>query len=798
MRFGFLKKLLVLTLLPLMVVQAGTMFFAMRTAEREVTASARQTLAVGAEVTKETLRSRDASLLQSIKLLSADFALREVMATSDAASIRSALDNHAARVESDFAAYVEVDGAAFTSTSTVAPQLLRQLQIDLQADDEIPSASIAHFADRTYQLYSSPLRAPTLIGYLVFAFEINNELATRIHDLTGLDVSILSMQAERIQLVASTERSDADVARVPVSALVDQRYQPGVVYTAGPRSQEILLVYVPVIPGDSTTAVSLKRSMRAAMAPFRASRSEVLLYGIGMLVCVALLGIWFSSTVSKPLRSLTAASERMASGDYEVAIEASSRDEIATLAKSFNRMQSAISEREASIRHQNTHNSLTGLPNQTKAARDLGAILKEQPTHCAIISIILMRMGKISSTIGQTLTEDLLCETAEYLKVHLPTGGLLAHTGTHEFVLIMPGVDVEAGERIAETIGKQLNAGITLGSSSIILQSHIGVSAFPDHGDDAEALLRGALVARSDSQVSGRLANTYELGREALFERQLQLVGDIPRAIHDGEIMAFYQPKVAVESGRFLGAEALVRWEHREFGFLSPAEFIPAAEEAGAITKLTRKMIELTVSDVAAWKPEHPNICLAVNLSTRDLMDDRLISFTERALKKHAVSGRHLVFEVTESAVMDDVDMAHRVLSRLRNLGIRIAIDDFGTGHSSLAQLKHLPLDQLKIDRSFVANLADNQQDEFIVSTTIDLAHRLNLSVVAEGIENEASMRRLAELGCDSAQGYFLSKPLARDHFVRWVRDYQPTPRTRRPDLILSPRYDPDPARLGS
>ncbi|MDH5262891.1 MAG: EAL domain-containing protein, partial [Gammaproteobacteria bacterium] len=226
--------------------------------------------------------------------------------------------------------------------------------------------------------------------------------------------------------------------------------------------------------------------------------------------------------------------------------------------------------------------------------------------------------------------------------------------------------------------------------------------------------------------------------------------------------------------GRICGAEALVRWEHRELGFLYPDEFIPAAEQAGSIVHLTRYVLTKAVKQCREWADLGFNLHMSVNLSVRDLMDEYLPYHVLQLLKENGVRPEQLTLEVTESSIMENVARAVLVLECLRDIGVRISIDDFGTGHSSLAQLRNIPLHELKIDKSFVMTIVEDEQNAAIVRTTIDLAHSLNLEVVAEGVEDEATLRRIASLGCEQAQGYFLSKPVPADEFLQWIHEFRP------------------------
>lgn len=266
----------------------------------------------------------------------------------------------------------------------------------------------------------------------------------------------------------------------------------------------------------------------------------------------------------------------------------------------------------------------------------------------------------------------------------------------------------------------------------------------------------------------------YQAGHEDEFVQRLRVVSDLRGALRREEIEVWYQPKICLQEGRVCGAEALVRWPHPELGFLYPDDFIPAAEQAGSIVHLTRYVLTKAVKQCREWADKGLDLHVSVNLSVRDLLDEYLPYHVLQMLKENGVKPEQLTLEITESSIMEDVARAVLVLECLRDIGVRISMDDFGTGHSSLAQLRNIPLDELKIDKSFVMTIINDAQNEAIVRTTIDLAHSLKLEVVAEGVEDEATMRRIASLGCEQAQGYYLSKPVPADEFLLWADAFKP------------------------
>ena len=313
-----------------------------------------------------------------------------------------------------------------------------------------------------------------------------------------------------------------------------------------------------------------------------------------------------------------------------------------------------------------------------------------------------------------------------------------------------------------------------LAKSTITLQTAVGIAEFPMHGEHAADLLRNAAIAQSEAETRQERVRIYETGREDHYVRQLRIVNDLRSALKREEIQLHFQPKIALPDGIPCGAEALVRWRHPELGYLAPDEFISAAEQAGTIVHLTRYVMERAVKYCREWRDQNFEIGVAVNLSARDLRDEYLPYFVLQILKDSDIPARQLTLEITENSVMQDVNHAVTVLECLRDIGVKISIDDFGTGHSSLAQLRNIPLNELKIDRSFVSDVLEENQNEAIVRATVELAHNMGLEVCAEGVEDQDTLRYLSNVGCEQAQGYFLSKPIPSDYLVEWLRKFQP------------------------
>jgi len=324
---------------------------------------------------------------------------------------------------------------------------------------------------------------------------------------------------------------------------------------------------------------------------------------------------------------------------------------------------------------------------------------------------------------------------------------------------------------VVENLLRRLQTPYSVENQPVVVGASIGVALSPEHGDDTDALMRRADVAMYVAKRTNVGFAIYRAEQDRHSPDHLSLIGELQRAIDEGELVLHYQPKLDLRTKQLVGVEALVRWEHPLRGLLTPDQFIPVAEQAGLIDPLSRWVLRAALLQVNAWRRIGLEIPVAVNLSMRSFRNEQLPDQIGELLNVGQTPAHLLMLEITESTLMVDPLRTLAILKRLRAMGLRVAIDDFGTGHSSLAYLKHLPVDEVKIDRSFIKDMATDQTDRVIVRCTVDLAHSLGLRVVAEGVEDAATYALVAELGCDEAQGFFLSPPLRGRALTSWLSE---------------------------
>src|SRR5215218_10101455 len=417
--------------------------------------------------------------------------------------------------------------------------------------------------------------------------------------------------------------------------------------------------------------------------------------------------------------------------------------------------------------HQALHDALTGLPNRVLFRdRIQQAVRAAERRHggAAVMIMDLDHFKEVNDTLGHHHGDVLLQEVAERLKTTLRSADTVARLGGDEFGVLLPEVQgVADAQAVAEVLQNALREPFVVDGLTLEMGGSIGIACHPDHGDHVEVLIQRADIAMYSAKEGGRGFALYEPQQDHYSPRRLSLAGELRSALESGELELHYQPKADVISGRIVGVEALVRWNHPRHGLLGPEEFVPIAEQTGLIVPLTRWVLGEAMRQIQLWQEQGYELSVAVNLSARSFLDTALAVDIPQLLELHRIEPTLLELEVTESTIMLDPARATTTLERLSEIGLRLSIDDFGTGYSSLANLKRLPVDMIKIDKSFVLEMATEHSDAAIVRSTIELAHNLGLQVIAEGVEDRQIWEELARLGCDYAQGYYLSRPLPAD-----------------------------------
>nr|WP_241679166.1 EAL domain-containing protein [Pseudomonas kitaguniensis] len=768
MRSSFQARVASVLILLLLVV-IGALYFSVKAATSSaVRGQAMMQLEVGSRVFERLLDVRGRRLADGVQLLAADFGFRDAVASGDSATMRSVLLNHGKRINASDMILLGMDGTVLASTLADVPEgstfrydmALREARRNRQTTLMVPLQGKPHL------LVEAPVLAPLPIARVVMGFSMDSAFADELRSLSNLEVSFLTIDRQQPGELVSTQ---PQVLRDSiVSLMLGTATRNGVSTTEHMEHSFLSQTLVLASDDDGQVLALLQSPLDMAMQAFVPLDEKILVIALIALMASLTGALLLARGVSRPVQALALAAERIGQGDYQTPVALDRSDELGRLAHTLNLMQNGIAEREQQLAHNALHDRLTGLPNRALAMERLGsAISTQRPMALIYLGIDNLRIA--SETVGPDAVDHVLLEVSRRLQAALRPGDTLAHLIADEFLLLLEGAGSQEAVGLADKLQQLLLRPQRINGHDLALDCRLGIAAYPADGESPQTLLERAAIAMKDAaQMPGRL-QVYEHGSDLAHRRQVTLIRDLRHAPSQGQLLLHYQPKLDIRQGHVRQAEALLRWQHPQFGMVSPAEFIPLAERSGSIRLLTHWVIEEGIRQLCDWNRRGLYLQLSLNVSADDLLGDELAHRVSALLRRYNLPAEQLLFEITESAVMREPEKALHVLHLLRDCGIGLSVDDFGTGYSSLAHLKRLPVQELKIDQSFVRNLDETSEDAVIVRSTIEMSHNLGLKVVAEGVEYAHSLRLLERWQCDTAQGYLISRPLTADAFEAWV-----------------------------
>jgi diguanylate cyclase (GGDEF)-like protein len=789
MRVGSFRTHITLAFLALLTLVLGIVLVAVQAAHtRNARGQIQQNLLVAGRVFHRLLETRDRQLGEAVRLLAEEFAFRAAVATHDRPTILSAMQNHQRRIKADVMMLVSLDGRLEATTlhpgARVQPFPFPELVKTAEQRGEA-SAFLA-LEGRLFQVVMVPVRAPLPVAWMLMGFAIDDGVATDFQSLTGAYVSFARRGEGAPTVMASTLPERLRHA-LPEALAPTANWEASTPISIELAGHEYVTLLVPVGRSIRTVAV-LHHSLDEALAPL--GRLQFTLFGVfaSALAISVVAGVLLARSLSRPLTVLAEGAQRIERGDYSHRVALGQGDEMGQLASAFNSMAKGIADREEQLRHQAYHDALTGLPNRTFFHHLVHQAIRAAERDGQRLGILLLdldRFKEINDTLGHNVGDLLLAQLGPRLRDAIRESDTVARLGGDEFAVLLRTVaDPQDAIVVAQRIVKALERPFHVESQPLDVDASVGIALYPEHGDSGVTLLRRADVAMYEAKRSASGHALYSAAMDRGSPRRLALIGELRQAIEENQLVLHYQPKVDLATDRIADVEALLRWQHPKLGMMWPNEFIPLAEQTGLMRPLTLWVLRTALDHWRRWRESGITLGVAVNLSARLLLDRQFPDEVAACLRERAVPPSTLVLEVTESAIMADPACAKEIMRRLDALGVRLAVDDFGTGYSSLAYLRELPVDELKIDKSFVADLPTDRNNAVIVRSTIELAHNLGLRVTAEGVTTWETCAMLKRLGCDLAQGYLFSRAKAPADLVAWL---EASPWAGRPGDLAPP-----------
>lgn len=706
--------------------------------------------------------------------ISKEFGFRQAVATQDEATVTSALITQSTRVNADAAFVIDLDnqlvasvGAAPVAMQAITlPESLKEM-----SEDEGFATSFVALDGRIFEIVLAPIVAPVTTGWVGLALELDREALLSFKELAPIDLGIaLLSHTEGVHHVAAATTAADSLS----GFLVDHNMTDAISdFSSVFDGQDYMFRRITLensYSEETPIELLIYYSVDAGLTPFQSlvvALVSILSVGLVLLFVGSLV---VSRGITRPLRMLAHAAQKISAGDYQEVTAPAKDEEIFRLTDSFNQMITAVRDREERISYQACHDSDSGLPNRIFFEEKIAPkISSNVPFSLAVVEI--QKLAELRAVLTHEHISDLVRNVAHRLNgVNI---SYLAQLSTDTFVFAH--FDNSNADSCASMIIKSFTEPMIVNEVVVDLRVRIGLTQFPSDGEDLTALLRNANSALDNARSSEQGYGWYNAEHDVQQKDRLSMMSELRDGLESGEVQFHYQPKLDMASGKITSVEALVRWFSSTRGFVPPDDFISLAEKTGDIRRLTDWGLKTAIQQLAAWQKDGIDLIIAVNLSTNDLMNIDLPKQILDLLNEYSVSASRLKLEVTESAVMNDMSRALDVLNMLSAMGLKLSIDDYGTGYSSLSYIKSLPVSEIKIDKSFVLKLVEDDEDKILVRSTIELAHNLGLEVTAEGVEDEESVELLRSYGCNTLQGYHICRPIPSADIAGFLEEFHET-----------------------
>lgn len=760
---SFLTIVLVIVLFTLYIVQHATFTHSTGLLKTNAETSSR--------VINDYIREVANVLQSSATNLAADFSVKGLILSADtqAQSLSVGMRNFADRFGAEEFAVIDNKGKVLSTSKGFTA--IERLDVEKLAVEGITWAEINGdiFLAKSVAVKNTP-RSRDSMAWIVFAKPIEGLIDDDLTRLTTMDVSLLLETENSFTYLASIY--DTSIQQELSNVLTNASSELQDAYL----SSEHYVYYVSSLGSTQNATILLMLSTIESNAYL--SYNSLLGRLIGLLVVAATIALMaamlISNSITKPILILVALTEKIRQGLHVTKFPKEGAAEVNTLSNAISSMQSAILKREQEIERLAFFDSVTSLPNRNRFIQLLEEQINNYPKNMfSVVLIDIARFKEINDTIGHSSGDKLLFMVGERLRSGCRRDMFIARLGGNEFAVIE--TEDENVEQLMEELLSLFNAPFTINSLSLNINVNIGGARYNEHGAEPSDLMQAADIALHASKDSHKPYVLYHEELNTFSVLRLRLMSELKDALNQGQLTLYYQPKMDLISGTVHSVECLIRWTHPQHGFISPDEFIPLAEQTGAIRYVTKWALREAAQQYAQWRSIGVDIAMAVNISAVDLTDLSLPHTVSALLSEFTMTPNKLILEVTESAVMGDPEVAINSLNMLSRMGIKLSIDDFGTGFSSMAQLKKMPVDEIKIDKAFVLELATNEEDQVMVKTLVAMAKNLGLSTVAEGVENEDSVVLLRDMGCSTAQGFHLSRPLPAKDITQWLETHSNT-----------------------
>ena len=718
----------------------------------------------------EYLKAKEELLLTASKVLTADFGFKQAVASRDQATIASVLQNHGSRINASLMVLTDLNGEIISSSNNQLTFDSTLSQSLMAIKQNLNKTQLMLLGGNLYQLIVLPVEAPRTIAYSVIGFQIDQAFVNELKRLTAVEVSFIYNDVLIISTLQDIDASHkVHFKKTNNYWLLFERklYENKLItFTDSQDHEYIAQLSVDLSPSyielDKLVAITLFISL--------------LIIGITAIACS-----FIARSLSRPLQQLTQLSHDFAQGKYEHNSNMSGGGvEVLRVYNSFIEMGSKIQTREIKINYQAKHDALTDIYNRTTflelLSKKVTAHVHETEGTLLLMAINVQKFKRINDSLGSETGDVALKALVQRIKAIYQEQNLMIgrFSGTEFWVAINLGHN-ESYDDVIENFSPPLRAPLKVNKLWLNLSYRVGTCLFPEQSSNVKALVRRTTIALEAAKTENATLRAYQNGEDEAYLEKLNLLEELRETLSrdDGELFMVYQPKINLDNGKVEKVESLIRWIKPSGQFVSPELFIDLAEQSGLIITLTHWVIDTVLKQQQEWRTQNIKLKVAINISAQDIIHVDFIDFILEKILQYHIDPKLITLEITERDIMTNEDLVISRLTQLKQTGIQISVDDYGIGQSSLGKLKQLPIDELKIDKAFILELDKSEKDQYIVQSTIELSHQLGFSVVAEGVENKASLEMLKAMKCNHVQGYFISRPIKPAELLIWLNAYE-------------------------